>query len=166
MLRLQKVEREKNQAGFALIDVILGIAILTVALVSIAFAWRQSTITTISARNYNQATYYAQQALEQLKINDGKKIAEVPETVWTQPPFIFTKGNIPASGVIPAAGALPAFTVTTAPLASGEAAVIDGLDSAMKARLIPVRASVTWNESGATGLASHKVELVSYFYMQ
>lgn len=166
MLRRQSMQRGKNQAGFALIDVILGIAILSVALVSIAFAWRQSTVTTISARNYNQATYYAQQALEQLKIYDGKKIAEVSETVWTQPPFVYTKGNIPASGLIPAAGTLPAFTVTTAPLASGEAAVIDGLDSTMKARLIPVRASVTWNESGATGLVSHKIELISYFYMQ
>lgn len=56
-----KIHRAINERkGFALLDVLLGIAILSVALVSIAFAWRQSTVTTISARNYNQATYYAQ----------------------------------------------------------------------------------------------------------
>ena len=162
--KIHRVINKRN--GFALIDIILGIAILSVALVSIAFAWRQSTVTTISARNYNQATYYAQQALEQLKIYDGKKIADVPQTVWTQPTFVFTKGNIPANGVIPATGTLPEFKVTTESLASGEAAVIDGLDLAMKSRLIPVRATVKWNEPGATGIVPHKVELVSYFYMQ
>ena len=72
MIRWLRYDRNKKSAGFALVDIILGIAILSVALVGIAFAYRQSTVTTVVARNYNQATYYAQQALEKLKVNDGK----------------------------------------------------------------------------------------------
>ena len=72
MIRWLRYDRNRKSAGFALVDIILGIAILSVALVGIAFAYRQSTVTTVVARNYNQATYYAQQALEKLKVNDGK----------------------------------------------------------------------------------------------
>ena len=71
MFRWFSFGKTRKSSGFALVDIILGIAILSVALVGIAFAYRQSTVTTVVARNYNQATYYAQQALEKLKVNDG-----------------------------------------------------------------------------------------------
>ena len=67
--------RDRLNNGFALIDVLLGTAILSVALMALAFAWRQSTVTTVSARNYNQATYYAQQALEELRVYEPRNIA-------------------------------------------------------------------------------------------
>ena len=55
-----------------LMDILISVAIISIALVGISLAFRQSTVTTVSARNSNQATLYAQQALEQLKVYDGQ----------------------------------------------------------------------------------------------
>lgn len=149
MLQWRSAGKKNRQAGFALIDALLGMTILTVALLGIAFAFRQSTVTTVSARNYNQATYYAQQALERLKVYDGKETGTWAGTV-----------NIPASGV------MPAFTLTTAVLASGGAPEYDALDSTVKAKLIPVRATVTWQESAGGALMTRTVQVASYYYLK
>ena len=77
MIRWLRYDRNRKSAGFALVDIILGIAILSVALVGIAFAYRQSTVTTVVARNYNQATYYAQQALEMGLVNAVVPVAQL-----------------------------------------------------------------------------------------
>lgn len=139
----------RNKAGFALLDVLLGIAIISIALVGIAFAWRQSTVTTVSARNYNQATYYAQQALEQLKVSDGAANA-----VWVT--------NV----VVAAAGAMPAFTINTAVLAAGDAPEYDSLEATVRARLVPVRATVTWRELSGAAAIDRTVTAVTYYYLK
>ena len=144
------IKSGNHQAGFALIDVMLGIAILTVALLGIALAFRQSAVTTVSARNYNQATYYAQQALEKLKVYDGQ-----------------TTGTWTGTTTIPASGIMPAFTLTTAVLATGDSPEYDSLDSTVKAKLVPVRATVTWREiSGGSGNVDRSLKVVSYYYLK
>lgn len=62
----------RGQKGFILIDSLVGIIILTVALLAILLTYRQATITAVSARNYNNAVYLAQQTVEELKKNNGK----------------------------------------------------------------------------------------------
>ncbi len=62
----------RGQKGFILIDSLVGIIILTVALLAILLTYRQATITAVSAKNYNNAVYLAQQAAEELKKNDGR----------------------------------------------------------------------------------------------
>lgn len=62
----------RGQKGFILIDSLVGIIILTVALLAILLTYRQATITAVSVRNYNNAVYIAQQAAEELKRNNGK----------------------------------------------------------------------------------------------
>jgi type II secretory pathway pseudopilin PulG len=153
MFPWRRFHNKKSSAGFALVDIIIGIAILSVALVGIAFAWRQSTVTTISARNYNQATYYAQQALEILKVNDGRTSATlaVPWAATT---------NIAQSGV------MPAFTVATAVLTAGEAPEYDALSADTRAKTVPVRATVTWQESGGASVANRTLTVVSYYYLK
>ena len=138
-----------KRPGFALIDVLIGITIISIALLGIAFAYRQSTVTTVSARNYNQATYYAQQALERLKVNDGKTSA-----TWA------TNSSVAASG------ALPAFTIVTAVLATGGAPEYDSLDSTIQAKLIPVKATVSWQEGGGGGTISRTLSMVGYYYLK
>ena len=64
----------KNQKGFIFIDALVGMVIFTVALMALAVAYRQVTITTMTARNYNNAVYLAQAAVEELKKNDGQTI--------------------------------------------------------------------------------------------
>ena len=57
MIRWLRYDRNRKSAGFALVDIILGIAILSVALVGIAFAWRQSTVrVTIGRAGFGRAT--------------------------------------------------------------------------------------------------------------
>lgn len=74
---------KKNEKGFIFIDALIGMVILTIALTALAVAYRQLTVTTVAARDYNNAVYLAQQAAETLKINDGKKENEETEEMWT-----------------------------------------------------------------------------------
>ena len=143
--------KKNRQAGFALIDALLGMTILTVALLGIAFAFRQSTVTTVSARNYNQATYYAQQALEQLKVFDDKDSG-----TWEKDPVI-----------IPANGVMPAFQLETKQIAATEMpADYTSLPETIKAKLIPVRATVTWQETIGGTLTTRTVQVSSYYYLK
>ena len=134
-------------------DVLIGMTILSVALLGIVFAYRQSTGTTVSARNYNQATYYAQQALEKLKVNDGQTSA-----TWA------TTTTIPATNAV--SGAMPLFTITTAVLAAGVAPEYDGLSSTVNAKLIPVQATVSWQEIGGSGNVNRSTSVVGYYYLK
>ena len=149
MVRWRQTGKKNRPGGFALIDMLLGLTILTVALLGIAFAFRQSTVTTVSARNYNQATYYAQLALERLKVNDGQSTGTWAGTT-----------NIPASG------AMPAFTLTTAVLATGDAPEYDALDSKVKAKLVPVRVTVTWQEPIGGATVIRTVKVASYYFLK
>ena len=156
-----KIQRVLNKRkGFALLDVLLGTAIITIALLGIAFAYRQSTVTTVAARNYNQATYYAQQALELLKVNDGKTIAVTPDSIWTQPNFpqIFTTNTIPVNGEIPASGTMPKFTVKTVLLTAVQVTEASSM-------LKPVKATVEWDENVGAGTTKRSVSIVSYYYL-
>ena len=146
MIRWLRYDRNKKSAGFALVDIILGIAILSVALVGIAFAYRQSTVTTVVARNYNQATYYAQQALENLKVNDGKTSASVPDTTWNQP---YT--------VVSATGLLPVFSVKTELLLT--VTEVQALST-----LKPVQVTVKWQEPGDAN--DRTISIVGYYYLK
>ena len=145
MIRWLRYDRNKKSAGFALVDIILGIAILSVALVGIAFAYRQSTVTTVVARNYNQATYYAQQALEKLKVNDGKTSVSVPDTTWNQP-----------YAVVSANGLLPVFSVKTELLTVTEVQTLSTLK--------PVQVTVKWQEPGDA--TERTISVVGYYYLK
>jgi len=146
----KKIHRLFNtRNGFAMLDVLLGITIITIALLGIAFAYRQSTVTTVSARNYNQATYYAQQALEQLKVNDGQAAA-----IWV------------TNATVAATGSMPTFTIATTVLATGDAPEYDGLDAAIRAKLVPVRATVTWREMSGAAAIDRSVDAITYYYLK
>lgn len=148
MFPWNRFHNRKSSAGFALVDIIIGIAILSVALVGIAFAWRQSTVTTISARNYNQATYYAQQALEKLKVNDGKTVAAVPDTTWNQPYIVVSD-----------VGSVPVFSAKTELLTITEV-------QALSTNLKPVMATVKWQEPGGTGNIERNLSIIGYYYLK
>ena len=62
----------RGEKGFILMDSLVGILILTVALLAILLTYSQATITAVSAKNYNNAVYLAQQTVEELKKNNGK----------------------------------------------------------------------------------------------
>ena len=142
-----------NRRGLGLVDVLIGIMIISVALVGFALTFRHSTISTITDRNYNQATYYAQQAIEQLKVNDGQEATAVTWAYTWQ---------------VTATGTLPAFTIMTAQItnAADLPAEYTALSADIKAKLIPVLATVTWQESGGAGPITRTVKVISYYYLK
>ncbi len=61
----------KNNHGFGIVAALVAMFIITVALLAILEGSRQAVAVSIATRNYNTATYLAQQVLEELKKNDG-----------------------------------------------------------------------------------------------
>lgn len=66
----------KNRKGMGLVEALVAIFIISVALIAILEGYRQSVNISIMTRNYNNATYLAQQVLEELKKNDNKEASE------------------------------------------------------------------------------------------
>lgn len=64
----------KNSKGMGIVEAIVAIFIISVALLAILEGYRLSVDMSVSTRNHNTATYLAQQVLEELKKNDGKKV--------------------------------------------------------------------------------------------
>jgi Tfp pilus assembly protein PilV len=60
-----------NQKGWLLIDVMVGMVILSVALLAIGAAYQNAVLSASFAKNESTALRIAQQVAEQLKKNDG-----------------------------------------------------------------------------------------------
>lgn len=73
----------KDQRGFLLIDVLLGCLLLTIALLSIGFAFQHSVKASAYVENYNGALRVARQVAEALRTNDGAQsfTAGIPDKV-------------------------------------------------------------------------------------
>lgn len=110
--------------------------IVSVAVVAILLAFTQATKGTITSTNYTEATYLAQQALELLKAQDGKKVIDT--TVVVSP--------------------VGKYSVVPAPLTvSAISGATDNLDRYLK----PYQVTVSWSD--ATGNKS--VKMVGYCYV-
>jgi Tfp pilus assembly protein PilV len=75
----------KNQRGSLLIDILIGCLILSVALLSIGFAFQHSIRASSYVENYNGALRIAQQAAEALRVNDGTNsfTINIPDKITT-----------------------------------------------------------------------------------
>lgn len=73
----------KNQRGFLLIDILIGCLILSIALLSVGFAFQHSVRASSYVKNYNGALRVAQQVAESLRINDGADsfIIDIPDKI-------------------------------------------------------------------------------------
>lgn len=63
----------RNQKGWILVDSLIGMILLSVALLAILGTFTQYVSTTSTTRNNNNAVRIAQQISEELKVNDGSK---------------------------------------------------------------------------------------------
>lgn len=157
--RIDRKSGNENSRGFILADLMIGIAILVIALLFLSLAFRQSTVTTAATRNYQQGLYYAHQALEQLKVYDGASYASKNTSQWAA---IWNTGPL----TIAAASGMPAFTVQTIRMEGGEEpAVITGLTTQMKTLLVPVRATVSWTEASGASAVTKSLSAVGYYYL-
>ncbi|MDF2633619.1 MAG: hypothetical protein K0R78_493 [Pelosinus sp.] len=127
----------RGQKGFILMDSLVGIIILTVALLAILLTYSQATITAVSARNYNNAVYLAQQTVEELKRNNGR--TEFDPSVG---PPVTIKGI--------------QYTIDLTRLTIPEVQT--------NTNLRQYKVTVTWAERINSKVINRNVELVDYYY--
>jgi len=133
----------KNQQGFILVDSLIGMVVLSVALLSLAALFIQTTKGTIATDNQTKATYIANEQLSKLKVNDGlKKDRGNPDWVIV-PKTLLAEGN---HGTI--------FTVQTSVVPATE------VPADLHPDTIPVKATVSWNEP--TG--PRQLQMITYYY--
>jgi len=133
-----------NQRGFILVDSLIGMVVLSIALLALAAVFIQTTKGTVATDNLTKAAYIANEELSILKANDGQR-HDINSPVWARPS---------RSVADPNHGTL--FTVRTnvVPIAEVPALPADTIDT------IPVRATVTWNEP--TG--ERQLQIITYYY--
>lgn len=116
------VKRNYNNCrGYILYDVVIGMLILSVALVALGALFSQSTVHSTANSNYARACYIASDRMEKIKATDGNGAFVVPsaETIaaTTNPAY-------------------PQFTVTVT------RATVSGVGAA----ITPVQVDVSWQE--------------------
>lgn len=132
----------KNQQGWILLDSLIGIVILSVAILAIAANFMETTKGTLATDNQTKAAYLAHEQLSRLKIYDGQK-QDRNSAVW------MTTTNLPAEQ-----NHSTVFTVETSVLPADE------IPADLNTDVIPVKAVVTWNESTGT----RQLQIVTYYY--
>jgi len=130
---------KKSQKGWILVDSLVGMIFLSTAVIALLFAFTQATKGTIASTNRTQATYLAQQALEDLKSQDGESTITPQSAV---PNGIF---HISSPSLI------------TIPEIEND---VDHLSTYLK----PYQVTVSWSDSSG-GPTNKKVTMVGYYYV-
>jgi len=138
--------------GFILMDALLGMIILTVAVLAIGGLYFQSSRAYVFADNDTVAYNWAQQRMEDLKADPAWRAA-----------FVNSNGNtIPNDNLFNANPPRPGFTIATVPVLGGiNKSDIDGLTpyidshidqgdmlTNINMHLIGVKVTVKWHENG------------------
>lgn len=128
----------KSQTGWILIESLVGMTVLTVAILALLLAFTQSTKSDVASTNRTKATYLAQQALDILKAQDGQSA-------------ISTAGIATNSGI---------FTITIS--IPSVSAITSGTNN-LSTYLIPYQVVVSWNDSSSS--ATNNVTMIGYCYV-
>ena len=84
-----------SREGWVLVESLIGVTILSVAIVALLLTFTQATRGTTAASNRTRATYMAQQVLDRLKAQDGGET--INTAVFTTPTDGFDIAVIPAT---------------------------------------------------------------------
>ncbi|WP_378956353.1 hypothetical protein [Pelosinus sp. sgz500959] len=133
-----------HQKGFILIDSLVGMVVLSMALLGLAAIFMQSTKGTVATDNQNKAAYIANEQLSRLKVHDGQK-QDRNSTVWATTKTV-SQSNGTSNGMT--------FTVIT------EVVPAEDVPADLHADTIPVRATVNWSEPTGT----KQLEFITYYY--
>jgi len=133
----------KNQKGWIFIDALIGLVILSVALLAMAVALRQSVVGTAFANNRTKAAYLAQQQLSDLRRYEHTGL-DRDSAEWTRS-LTYTDPN---------PGSQLQFQFNSAQLPD------DQIPEDLDGDIIPVQATVQWTDS--TGLQT--LTVVTYYY--
>jgi|GEM_PF-1209331 len=131
----------KSQKGWILVDSIAGMIILGTAVIALLLAFTQATKGTVSSTNRTQATYLAQQALENLKAQDGNSAINTT--------------------IVPQVPPLDKYTIVI------DTPPVDAITSdanQLGTYLKPYQVTVTWSDTSG-GPASKNITMVGYCYV-
>lgn len=131
----------RQQQGWILVDSLLGMVVLSIALLAFLTAFYQGTRSTVMSNGQTVASYVAQDALMALKVYDGKKQAR-DSKVWQ------------SSGTHQDANTQAVYAYQTAVLEPAE------IPADLRASIIPVRVTVIWQELNE---AKH-YQMITYYY--
>ena len=137
MIRKYRMKYIENQSGWVLAEALIGMTVLIVGLMAIMIANIQTTKTAKFSDNTAQATYIAQQKIEELKKTYDITSTPVDEAALT------TCSTV--SGIFTAECTSPAVT-----------APVSGLN------LVPVSVKVKWTDSSST--KENNVTLTTYYF--
>jgi len=131
----------KSPKGWILVDSLIGIVILSTAVIALLAAFTQATKGTVASTNRTQATYLAQQALENLKAQDGKSVIDTT--------------------IVPQVPPLDKYTIVIdTPPVDAITSDTDQLGTYLK----PYRVTVSWSDTSG-GPAGKNVTIVGYCYV-
>lgn len=131
-----------SQRGWILLESLIGVVILSVAILALLLSFAQTTKGTAASTNRTQATYLAQQALDKLKAQDGNP--SIDSSVSVIPP---------SNGIFTIAISTPSVSVISAD------ANTDKLSNYLK----PYQVQVSWVEQPSG--VSNMVTMTGYGYV-
>lgn len=129
-----------NEGGWLLADAVLAMMILAGVLLAIAYAFGQSVKGTAKMNNQTVAAYFAKQQMESLRQYD--------ETDELEEHLLSTVYEDTASKV--------KYTCLL-----GKVTEIEKIPAGLDEKIIPVQATVTWQEKDA---AFRQLQMVTYYY--
>lgn len=129
----------KSEKGWILVDSLVGMVVLSTAVIALLLAFTQATKGTVASMNRTQATYLAQQTLERFKAQDGLSIID--------------------STVISPVDNKYYIKVTTPSVSAIETGTED-----LKRYLIPYQVTVSWSDISG-GPANKSIKMVGYCYV-
>ena len=127
----------KSEKGWILVDSLVGMVVLSTAVIALLLAFTQATKGTVASMNRTQATYLAQQTLENLKAQDGNSIIKTEDSSVGKYTIV----------------------VDTPSVSSIETGTED-----LKRYLIPYQVTVSWSDISG-GPANKSIKMVGYCYV-
>jgi len=139
-MKRKKISHEK---GFILADVILGMFILTIAILALAGVYVQSGKSTLFADNRTVAYNWAQERMEELKADSSWR----GSSTTTAPYKPIDNGTPPRDGFTRDITVSLA-TIASMPQTASNATLDSAFLTKMNNRLIDVTVTVSWTENG------------------
>ena len=128
----------QSQKGWILIDSVIGMVILSIAIIALVLTFTQATKGTTASTNRTQATYLAQQTLENLKAQDGNSAIDTT--------------------VISPVGK---YTIV---ISTPAVAAITADPNQLSQYLIPYQVTVSWSDTSG-GASNQNIQMVGYCYV-
>ena len=136
----------KGRGGFVFFDALLGVLLVSIAVVAVIWALTQNTKVVSYSNNYTKATYVAQAKLEELREWDGASTA------------LSSNVTLPATSTVLREGTT--FNVTMDSHAGTQTILNNALPPASDDKVVPVRVTVSWSEAGKT----ESITMHAYYY--